>query len=240
MSQIERTSNVKEEFGQKALVTIVPGVILLIIGIIIIAYKSEAMVGLAWVLVAAGVGLIGYGIYNLTQMKKIVEEAILCPFCHEKNTFSMKPMSDVRCDKCLRQIPIVNGVILRVFQVQCGFCQSLNYYSEKSTGLICENCDRVIPIAVDESHAPAASFDRFAAKEDSNLYDFILADPGHKHEQMIAVLQKMLALNRNQVKQLMDEAPVVLLTGIPSRKVEMLSREIRDAGGRAESTVTST
>ena len=239
MSQIERTSNVKEEFGQKALVAIVPGIILLIVGIIIFAYRSAAMVGLAGVLCVAGLGLIGYGIYNLTQMKKIVEEGIICPFCQERNTFSAKPMSDVRCDKCLRQIPIVNGVILRVFQVQCGFCQTLNFYSEKSTGLICESCDRVIPIAVDETHQPAASFDKFAAKEDTNVYDFILADPGHKHEQMIAVLQKMLALNRNQVKQLMDEAPVVLLSGIPSRKVDMLSREIRDAGGRAESKVTT-
>lgn len=239
MSQIERTSNIKEQFGQKALVSIVPGIISLIIGIILFVYKAQSMVGLAAVLCLGGLGLMVFGIINLAKMRQITEESISCPFCQARNTFSSKPTSDVRCDSCQRQIPIVDGVILKVFQVQCGFCRTLNYYSEKSTGLICESCDRIIPIAVEEGHQPAAAFDRYSAKEDTNVYDLILSDPGHKHEVMITALQKMLALNRNQVKQLMDEAPVVLLTGIPQRKVEMLSREIRDAGGKADSQVTA-
>jgi 4'-phosphopantetheinyl transferase EntD len=36
----------------------------------------------------------------------------------------------------------------------------------------------------------------------------------------------MLALNRNQVKQMLEEVPITLLTGIPRMKAEMLQAQL--------------
>jgi hypothetical protein len=44
----------------------------------------------------------------------------------------------------------------------------------------------------------------------------------------------MLALNRNQVKQMLEELPVTLLTGIPRRKAEMLKAQLTIHDGIAE------
>ncbi|MFX9012007.1 hypothetical protein ABTN18_19845, partial [Acinetobacter baumannii] len=57
---------------------------------------------------------------------------------------------------------------------------------------------------------------------------------GPKTEEMIDCLQHMLALNRNQVKQMFDELPVTLLTGIPKKKAELLSAQISSHGGTAD------
>jgi hypothetical protein len=44
----------------------------------------------------------------------------------------------------------------------------------------------------------------------------------------------MLALNRNHVKQMFDELPVTLLTGIPRMKAELLQAQLATHGGFAE------
>ena len=240
MPAIDRSSNIREEIVQRSLFAIVPGAIALIIGVTMLLYRVQASVGLAWVLTVLGFAAIVYGVVQLFKLRDVEEHHINCPICSAKNSFSFPPMSDVRCSGCNRQIPILDGRILRVFQVQCGYCKTLNYYSEKSTGLLCESCDRVIPIAVEEGLTPSANFDRFAAKEDVNPYDLILTDPGHHTEQMILVLQKMLALNRNQVKQIIETTPAILLTGIAKMKADRLLHDIQEAGGKADVKVTGT
>jgi len=237
MPQVERSSDVKEQIGTRALMTLIPALILLGLGGLMIYYKGMLLY-LGFLLVAGGVGLLVYGIMQLTKMKKVTDVTLRCPFCDHTNHFVERPTSDVRCGGCLRQIPIVDGVILRVFQVRCGFCNHLNFYSEKSTGLICEECDRVIPISTDDDSPTKKTFEHFTVKDDNAVYDLVLID-GQKGEDLIGCLQKMLALNRNQVKQLLEEMPVTLLTGIPKKKAELLKAQIEMHHGKASFSESS-
>lgn len=232
MSQVERSSDVKEQYGTRALMAIVPGIALAALGGLMIYYKSFFIL-LGILLAAAGVALIIYGILQLTKMKSVSDVTVGCPFCQHVNHLIEKPMTDIRCVGCQRQIPIVDGRILRVFQVRCGFCNHLNFYSEKSTGLICENCDRVVPISTDEESPVKKSFEAYTIHDDAGLYDLTLTN-STKSEDLISCLQHMLALNRNQVKQILEEAPTVLLTGIPKKKAELLKAQIDMHHGHAE------
>jgi len=235
MSDIERSSNIREEKAQRAFMSIVPGAIGLVITIILFFYASGWTLGLRWVLLGFSLVAISYGVWQLMEMRKIASHAVVCPFCDRKNVFSEPPSHDVRCDNCNREIPIIDGRILQVFQVRCGFCNALNWYSEKSTGLICEECDRVIPIANEEGAASPA-MDAYARHDDNTPYNLTLIDAGARREEIIPVLQKMLALNRNQVKQIIDDAPMVLLQGVPKKKAELLAAQITAHGGQADTS----
>lgn len=238
MSHLERSSNLKEQLGQRALVSIVPGVIVLGIGILLITYRS-VLSTLGIVLVIMAVVAIGYGVMQLSQMKKIPSFPVKCPFCNYKNTFTEEPEGDVRCEGCQRSIPIYEGRILSVEQVRCGFCNHLNYYSEKSTGLICESCNRIVPIANEGGAQAQATMEHYTIQDDNRPYDLILTEGDNVHnEDLVSTLQHMLAMNRNQVKQLLEEAPVVLLTGIPKKKAELLKAQIEMHHGKADYRVS--
>ncbi|MCE9557511.1 MAG: ribosomal protein L7/L12 [Armatimonadetes bacterium] len=131
-------------------------------------------------------------------------------------------------------IPVQDGKILAVQQVRCGFCNHLNYYNETSVGLICEECDREIPIATVDGQLAPKSFHMFTRHDDDKYYDLVLLEAGKKTEEVISCLQHMLALNRNQVKQMLDELPVTLLTGINKMKADMLNAQLsaHDAVGQ--------
>lgn len=235
MSDFDRSSNIREERVQRALMALIPGVIVLCIALEMYAYPDAYLAGLRMVLLLASIAAICYGVWQFWEMRKITSFTIVCPFCQGKNTFTEEPMSDVRCDKCNREIPILDGRTLQVFQVRCGYCSTLNWYSEKSTGLICEECDREIPISTDDAHTPTKAFHTFTRHDDDTPYNLVLIDPGPKREDIIGVLQKMLALNRNQVKDLLDDVPIVLLQGVPKKKAELLAAQIASHGGRADS-----
>lgn len=236
MSDIERSSNIREEKAQRAFMSIVPGVICLAISIIFFVFKSPYATGFRWVLLALSIVAICYGVWQLIEMRKIAAFPVMCPFCDKKNVFSQELTHDVRCNHCNREIPIIDGRILKVFEVKCGFCGELNWYSEKSTGLICEECDRVIPISSEEGPASAA-MESYARHDDGDTpYNLTLVDAGQKREEMIPVLQKMLALNRNQVKDIIDQTPMVLLQGVPKKKAELLAAQITAHGGRADTS----
>lgn len=233
--ELERSSVVQETHAQRGLMAAIAGVVVGGIGGLIVYYGGGGMFsGLGWVMVAAGaVGLV-FGIISFFMVKKVEEHDITCPFCDSKNYFTHKVDRDVRCFSCLRQIPVRDGEVMEVFQVQCGFCQHLNFYSDKSAALICEECDRIIPIATDEEGESSEVLERFTAREaDDTPYDLTLEDAGPKREEIIPVLQKMLALNRNQVKDIVDEAPSLLLTGIAKKKAELLKVQIEMHGGKA-------
>jgi ribosomal protein S27E len=238
VTQVERSQDVKEVIGMRVGLSVIPGVIALVLGCLMaFMYKGQGA-GLGWVLVIGGVGAVGYGIYQLLQTRKVTEFRLVCPFCQATNVLTAEPNVDVRCVDCSRMIPIEVGKVLQVFQVRCGYCSHLNYYSEKSTGLICENCDSVIPIATDEAPEAQTMLERYTLKEDRDPYDLILTHGDPKSEKLIAALQHMLALNRNQIKKVLENLPQTLFTGIPIRKAELLMREITDAGGRAEHKLT--
>lgn len=234
MSDLERSSNVREAHAQRACLSLIPGGIGIFFTVILFVYASGWTLGLRWVMLGFSVAAVAYGLWELVQMRKITSYDVRCPFCEAKNVFTEEPMQDVRCEHCNREIPIVDGRQLRVFQVRCGFCNALNWYSEKSTGLICEECDRVIPIATDEEHAPSPALSAFARHDDDSPYNLILIDGGPKHEEIIPVLQRMLALNRNQVKDIIGEVPVILLQGVPKKKAELLAAQITAHDGQAK------
>lgn len=238
MSDIKRSSNIREEKTLRAFISIIPGIIVLVIALVMFRFTSGYTVGLRWVLLLFSVAAICYGIWQLLEMRKITTFDVKCPFCDGKNTFTEEPMHDVRCNHCNRDIPILDGRRLQVFQVRCGFCSELNWYSEKSTGLICEECDRVIPISTEEGAASPA-MESYARHDDDTPYSLTLLDAGPKREEIIPVLQKMLALNRNQVKQIIDDAPMVLLQGVPKKKAELLAAQIAAHGGQADASPTS-
>lgn len=238
MAHLDRSSNLKEQFGQKALVSIIPGVLALGLGALFISYQS-LFTALGFVLVAMGLGAVVYGGIQLSHMKKIPSFPVKCPFCNHKNDFTEHPMTDVRCEGCQRSVPILDGRVLTVQQVRCGFCNHLNYYSEKSTGLICESCNRIVPIASEGGAHAQATMQNYTVQDDDRTYDLVLESGGNAHnEDLVSTLQQMLALNRNQVKQMLEETPVVLLTGIPKKKAELLKAQIELHHGKAETRVS--
>ena len=238
MSHLERSSNIKEQLGQKALVSVIPGVIAIAIGGVMVRYQGM-MIGLGIVLCVLGVAAVVFGATQLAQLKKIPSFPVKCPFCNHKNDFTEEPMSDVRCEGCQRSIPIYEGRILNVEQVRCGFCNHLNYYSEKSTGLICEDCNRIVPIANEGGAQAQATMEHYTIQDDNRPYDLILSEgASSNNEDLVSTLQHMLALNRNQVKQMLEETPVVLLTGIPKKKAELLKAQIEMHHGKAEFRVS--
>lgn len=241
MAGSERSSNLREEYMLRAFVSIVPGLICLAISIFLFVYNSRYSderytVGLQWVLLVLSVPAIWYGVSQLVQMRKIASLDVECPFCQASNRFTTQPMHDVRCDRCNRDIPIVDGRTLRVFEVRCGFCSTLNWYSEKSTGLICEECDREIPISVADERDASPAMHAYARHDDTARYNLVLVDPGPRKEEIISVLQKMLALNRNQVKEIMDDVPMTVLHSVPKKKAELMASEIASAGGRSDAS----
>ncbi len=230
----------KEEAASDGLMLLVPGIVLLLIAGVLYFYQSSqggALVGLAVVLGLIGIGLLGYGGYRMTRIRKLESHDVTCPFCNKTNHLTAAPRDDFRCVHCNREVPVENGTILQVFQVRCGYCNTLNYYSEKSTGLICEECDRAIPIATDDENQSKKVFENFTVHDDDKPYDLILVH-APKNDEMIGCLQQMLALNRNQVKDMLEELPVTLLTGIPKKKADLLCTQIAVHKGKAESSVS--
>lgn len=195
-------------------------------------------IGLGWVLVLAAAGMFLYGVYVASQTTKVTSYPIECPVCTEINELTEKPMDeDVTCIACNHRIPIKDGKVLPVMQVRCGFCNSLNYYSDKTDLLICETCNHEIPIHQEDGkpvkHLPKG----FAIVDDNMLYELVLVEGAKTNEDLVKTLQSMLALNRNQVRDLLDETPVTLLQGITRMKADMLTAQLTVHGAKAEARV---
>lgn len=229
-----RRSDVIESIGERSLVSGVGGVVLLGLGILFYVYRGTGMlVGLAYVLLVGGVGLLGFAIFTAFRVREVAGVCVKCPYCEAANELTSEPEADFRCTSCNRLIPVVDGKVIPVQQVRCGFCNALNYYSEKNDVLICEECDREIPLATagrPARHVPRA----YARTDDDRLYELVLVSQGQKVEELIPVLQSMLAMNRNQVKQMLNELPATLLTGIPRKKAEMLAAQLAAHDAAAE------
>lgn len=232
MSQ-QRSSDIVEQYGMKAISAGVGGVVVTLIGIVFWLFRGGLMGPFAIVLILIGLALIGYAVYEAMQIRKVASHVVECVYCHYKNRLTEPPSADFMCGSCYRMIPVLNGRVLPVQQVRCGFCNELNYYNEKTQVLLCESCNHEIPISQGDDMPVKHSV--FAVKEDSALYELILVShDGHHTEDLIACLQSMLALNRNHVKQMFDTLPVTLLSGIPRMKAEMLQAQLATHGGTAE------
>jgi phage FluMu protein Com len=236
----QQSETVKEQFASEALIAILPGLLIVLVGGVVMYYQSKQdglWTGLGIVLILIGLGIAGYGFTRLKKVREVEDFKITCPFCQEVNALTRQPQSDFRCTHCNREVPILDGRMLQVFQVRCGYCNALNFYSEKSTGLICEECDREIPIATDEVSPAKKVFAQYTIKDDNQPYDLILTGAPDT-EDMVKCLQQMLALNRNQVKDIIADLPQTLLTGIPKKKAELLVAQISVHKGTAESKVS--
>lgn len=236
MPRVVRKSDAIENLWADALPMFLGGVPMILLGALLWKFKGDGMfVGLAAVLMLGGVGLIAWGFTKVRKVKEIGPGYMLeCVFCSRQIELLEAPKNeDVTCPECHRLIPIKDGVPLPVHQVRCGFCNTLNYYSEKTEFLICEKCDREIPLTLDEEkehrHAPKG----YVVVDDNQAYQLVLREvpnPEHPPEDCIATLQTMLALNRNQVKQLLGDLPAVLLTGITRKKAELLEAQLTSVG----------
>lgn len=230
----KRRSDVLEMLGERSLLFGVGGVIALLIGLLFYNYQRQggAMIGFAWVMMIAGVAGILVAAYFGLQARKVTGIRIKCVYCNAKNEFTEFPTEDFRCIECNRLVPILDGKVLPVQQVRCGYCNELNYYSEKNDLLVCEKCDREIPLSTGSQQRHVAR--AYAITDDERLYELVLVSAGNKTEEVIATLQTMLALNRNQVKNILSDLPAVLLTGIPRKKAEMLSAQLAVHDAAAE------
>ena len=234
MPTVQRSSDVVEGHSERAVIAGISGIVAFAIGLVLFIFRGDGMlIGLALVLLPAGVAGIVYAIYCLLQVRKVTSYDIVCPYCNTKVSLLTAPDRDVSCRNCLRMIPIENGKPIRVTQVRCGYCNALNYYSDKTIALLCEECNHEIPIARADGQI---GHSRFATVDDDKTYELKLIAYDHASEELIAALQQSLALNRNQVKQILGELPCTLLTGIPRKKAEMLSAQLQSHGASCQYT----
>ncbi len=235
MAKVQRSTDLIEMIAERGMFCVIGGLFLAGCAVILLKFRGDGwLVPLGWVLLLIGIALVCVAGYSLFQAKKVEGIVFRCPFCKAKNSLLEAPTEDFDCVECHRMVPILDGEIMPVQQVQCGFCKALNWYCDKTEVLICESCDHEIPIAQDEDHVSTKTLPKgFALTEDDAMYELVLVDAGTKTEEVITTLQQMLALNRNQVKDLLDQLPSTLLTGINRRKAEMLQAQLSVHGASA-------
>ncbi len=208
------------------------GILLFAIGLVLYIFRGSGMFTvLAVLLMAGGTAALAYAVYSVYLARKVTSFNIVCPYCDSKVSLLAEPDRDVSCRNCLRMIPVVDGKAISVTQVRCGYCNALNYYSEKTIGLLCEECNHEIPISRADGQM---GHSRFAVVDDDKTYELRLVAFDHASEELVNDLQHSLALNRNQVKQMLEELPCTLLTGIPRRKAEMLSTQLSRHGASCQ------
>lgn len=238
MSTPEKRSHAVETHWEHAVTWGVLGLLSLLVGLFFVRYGYDWLgvnfTSLSFPFLAAGPLLLGYAGYRIWASRKEPVFTSQCPYCSTYIEFTSAPEEDFVCDSCNRRVPVQNGKVLEVTGVRCGYCGALNYMSDKTEVLICEQCDREIPllnpITGEMRHAPRG----FARVDDEGVYELLLVDVGREREAVITSLQHMLALNRNQVKDMLDNVPVTLLTGINRRKAEMLRAQLEASGASAE------
>lgn len=231
MPLVERSTDVIEIHWENAFIFGGLGILGLLGSWIFRRYDN---IPLSWVLLVIGLVLFIIGAKRVYQVRHVSGYGYTCPYCSETNILTSSAKDDFCCEKCRRMIPIENGEVLEVFTVRCNYCSEINYYSPKTEVLICESCAHEIPISLDDGRERKVLPKFYAVKEDDSLYELILVDRGPDTEDLIKCLQQMLALNRNQVKQILEELPATLLSGIPKLKAEILQQQLKLHNGEAE------
>jgi hypothetical protein len=232
MPTVQRSSDVVEGHSEHAVMAWIGGAILLAIGFVLFLFRGEGTFTiLSVMLLTGGTCAVLYGFYAAMQVRKVTSHEVTCPYCNTKVSLLSAPDRDVSCRSCLRMIPIVDGKPIKVTQVRCGYCNALNYYSDKTIALLCEECNHEIPVSRADGQT---AHSRFAVQDDDKTYELRLIAFEHASEELVAALQQSLALNRNQVKQILQELPCTLLTGIPRKKAEMLSAQFTRHGATCQ------
>lgn len=224
-----KRSDVFETIAEAAIRHGFMAVVLLSLGYLFWVYRGEGYTaGLILVLFVGGAVYFVRAVWVAWGARRVRLYKVRCPYCEAVIELTAPPDMDFTCTACVRLIPVVDHQVLSVSQVRCGFCNELNYYSDKTEVLLCENCNREVPIAVGGEVVARRKLPKgFAQEDDDQLYELVLvSDGGLKTEELIETLQQMLAMNRNQVKQMLSELPATMLTGITKRKAEILQAQL--------------
>ncbi len=232
--RVERSSDIVEIHWENALTYgLIGSAFIAAVGVLFRYQGGGLFVDLAYVLLCIGIVCMGYAVRRAIEVRKVTAVAYTCPYCEGITELTDVAKDDYSCIDCGRMVPIVDGDVIPVEQVRCGYCNELNYFSAKTEYLICEKCNHEIPI---HSEAPDKAVPKFyAVTEDDALYELVLTAYGaQKAEELIVCLQQMLALNRGQVKNMLQDLPVTLLTGITRRKAEMLQAQLSLHDGAAD------
>jgi hypothetical protein len=229
MPQAQRSSDIIEEHSEKALSFGLGGLIGIAISGVLYYFRGEGtLLPFTYVIAFISASALIYAIFCALQVRRVTGINVDCPYCKGRNRLVEMPESDFSCIECHRMIPVERGALVRVHQVRCGYCNELNFYSDKTQVLLCESCNHEIPISQADGQLHTKHIAKgFAVQDDENLYELVLVAYGqHKTEDLIGVLQHMLALNRNQVKDILENLPTTLLTGITRKKAEMLAAQL--------------
>jgi hypothetical protein len=235
MSHVERSSDVVEIESTTGVIYGGCGLGLLALGGLLWYYNKDggALIYLSYLLLLGGLGSVSYAVWAVLQIRKVQHFTYACPYCKAKNHLAQEPAADFTCIECHRMIPVQDHKVLNVYRVNCGYCREPNYYSDKTIVLLCENCNHEIPITRADG---TVAHSKFAVSEDTRTYELTLTGYEHATEELLGCLQQMLALNRNQVKDMLTSLPAVLLTGIPKKKAEMLSAQLAVHGAASNCT----
>src|SRR5476651_2541183 len=175
MPRVPRASDVIEILAERSLMIGIAGLSSLAIGALLIRYKGQGYLsGLITVLFAVGAIGVCLSTYFAFQVRKVTTHDIKCPFCEDSNVLVDAPGEDFPCVKCNRMIPIIEGKTIPVAQVRCGYCNELNFYSQKTEVLLCEKCNHEIPISVDENGPKKKIPASFVVTDDEALYELQL------------------------------------------------------------------
>ena len=236
MPRVPRVSDIIEITAERSMYYGIGGIAGVGVAAFLYNYRGQSnmFVPLANILGLIGIISLGFCGYIAYQIKKVTSVPLTCPICETVNELVELPSEDFPCVNCHRMVPVRDGVVLAVQQVRCGFCNELNYYSDKTGALLCENCNHEIPISTDDDTPKKSIPAAYMVVDDEALYELVLVGHGNKEEDLINSLQHILALNRNQVKQMLGELPITLLTGITRRKAEMLKAQIGLHDGHTE------
>jgi hypothetical protein len=226
----KRAEDVRETYGERVLLFGVPGIIALGLGAVMISYQGM-LVGLGYVLAIGGAGAIMFSLYNLFRLRSVDSIVQVCPYCQASNHLTEAPGDGYTCAECHRVVPMDDGRVLAIKTVTCGGCGASNFYSDRTTRLLCEGCGKEVALATQEASGPFFAVPK--GPDPDELVQLELISGGPNQEEMIACLEKMLHFNRAQVEDLLGDLPASLFTGIPRHRAEMLAAQISVHGGEA-------
>lgn len=226
---LKRSEILEREYSQ-SLIYGLAGVGALILAFLLLRY-SEMFSFLGYLFLLAWLGLWGYAGWRLYQLRSVPQYPLTCPYCKQETIFAEPPSSDFSCDHCLRRVPVEKGQVLEVFSVRCPHCGSTQQLSARAAVALCEECNHEIVLA----RAERVHLHHFAATDDETTpCELVLLSAGRDPEPLIQQLESLLAINRPSAKRILEQLPMVLLSGIPKRKAEILRLHLLEAGAQVE------
>lgn len=92
------------------------------------------------------------------------------------------------------------------------------------------------PVAVAAAAAPVAAQEAPAApvQEEQTEFDVILKEVGPEKVRVIKAVREITTLGLREAKQVVDEAPSVILKGVSKEEAEKGKKVLEEAGAKAE------